>query len=155
MLEFTTDAEAEEYRRNMGTNIHPSFYSFAGHTPTYVLETARDECGASYLTKASVRNSLTLKLKSHAKSDIHCLVCTDRGEVNECISLPTAKIRFDSIDFSSLSFLTDDTASIPVHEGGRGWIYKQISVIGNSFSCPIGVYSISYRYKIKGNIKRS
>ncbi len=134
--------------------IHPYFYSFAGHAPRYVLQTVKDECDVSYLTKKSVRESLILKIKCPTRSIIVCKVGTDIGDYSEKAYIPASRFSFDSIDFSAISFLTDECSVIPISEGERGWISKQITLKSEEYSSPIGVYSMSYRYKIKGKIRK-
>lgn len=134
--------------------IHPFYYSFAGHAPRYVLQTARDDCDVAYLTKKSVRNSLVLKLKCPTKSSIICKVGTDTGDYSEKARLPASRFSFETLDFSSMAFLTDECSVVPISEAERGWISKEITLCGEEFSSPIGVYSINYRYKIKGKIKK-
>ncbi len=143
----TRDGEVNE--------LHPYYYSFAGHAPRYVLMTERDECDVPYLTKKTVRGSLVIKLKSPMRSYAVCKVGTDCSEYLERAYIPASRLSFDCIDFSSLTFLTDECSVIPISEGERGWISKQITLLGEEYCCPIGVYSMAYRYKIKGKIKKT
>ena len=102
-----------------------------------------------------MRSSLVIKCKSPIRSHIVCRVGTDRGVYTERTSVPASKLSFDTLDFSSISFVTDDKCIIPISEGERGWISKQITLVGEEYCSPIGVYSISYQYKIKGKIRKN
>ncbi|MBQ7387361.1 MAG: leucine-rich repeat protein [Clostridia bacterium] len=134
--------------------IHPHYYSFAGHSPRYALQTVKDECGVPYLTKKSVRGSLLIKLKCPTRSSVVCKVGTDVTDYSERAYIPASRLAFDCIDFSNLAFLTDECSVVPISEGERGWISKQITLYGEEYCAPIGVYSINYRYKIKGKIRK-
>ena len=134
--------------------IHPIYYSFAGHAPRYVLQTVKDECDVPYLTKKSVRGSLVVKLKCPTRSTVICKVGTDVGDYSERARVPASRFSFESLDFSNMAFLTDECSVVPIFEGERGWISKQITLCTEEFASPIGVYSINYRYKIKGKIRK-
>jgi hypothetical protein len=134
--------------------IHPFYYSFAGHAPRYVLQTVKDECDVPYLTKKSVRASLVIKLKCPTRSTVVCKVGTDVGDYSERAYIPASRFSFESLDFSNMAFLTDECSVVPISEGERGWISKQITLCGEKFASPIGVYSLNYRYKIKGKIRK-
>jgi hypothetical protein len=134
--------------------IHPLYYSFAGHAPRYVLQTAKDDCDVPYLTKKSVRDSLVIKLKCPVKSSVICKVGTDIGGYSEKALVPASRFSFETLDFSSMAFLTSESSTVPISEAERGWINKQITLCAEEFASPIGVYSINYRYKIKGKIKK-
>ena len=149
------DFSIEEYQRRFGGRIHPEFYSFANHAVRYYLESAKDDCDAPYLTKNSQHSSTVVKYKSLAiGGNISATVNTDRGSV-ECKKYPASKIAFDTLDFSAFSFLTEDSAIVVIDDGERGWIYKQLSLCTSEFCSPIGVYSMSYQYKIKGKIRNN
>lgn len=150
-----SDFSAEEYELAMNGKIHPFYYSFANHAPHYELQGKRDDCGLPHLTKSSVRSSLVIRCKNLTAGNLVCSVSTDFGGVTEVAKLPPSKIAFDYLDFSALSFSTDDFSVVPIDEGERGWVYKQITLCSDEFCAPIGVYSISYRYKIKGKIRKN
>lgn len=151
----SADFSAEDYASVMGNRIHPDFYSFASHAVHYELSTPKDDCGVPHLTKSSVRSSLVIKCKSLAAGELVCCIVTDARGTQERARLTPSKMSFDSLDFSALAFTTDDFLIIPVRDGERGWIYKQITLYEDGFCSPIGVYSISYRYKIKGKIRKN
>ena len=147
------DFNAEEYKRAMGDRIHPSFYSFDSHAVRYSVTTLPDNCGIPELTKSTVPASLVLKLKSLGGKGI---VCDSGGEggFETYGKIPLGVFSFRDGTFDALSFRTSDIDFVSVNDRSRGWIEKSISVYSNDFCSPFGVYSISYRYKIKGRIKQ-
>ena len=40
-------------------------------------------------------------------------------------------------------------------EKEKGWIEKQVAIYSKDFCAPIGVSEISYRYTVKGRIKKT
>ncbi len=152
-IRLSADFDAAEYGRTMGKRIHPDFYSFASHAPRYALKTKSDACDLPYLTKSTVRGSLTVKCKSYLRSLVTCEVGTEKDGFSAQLEFPGGRFSFAELDFSALASSAADYATVPVPEAKRGWIEKVISLYSEQFCSPIGVYSINYRYKVKGKIK--
>ncbi len=148
------DFDEEEYRAHMGRSIHPEFYSFANHAPTYAIKTAKDDCNMPHLTKSTVKHSLVAKYKTYTFGEIHCEVGTDNGGYSEIANFPASALCFDEINFESLVMAPGDYHTVPIAEKEKGWIEKQITVRSSRYASPIGLYSITYRYMIKGRIKK-
>ena len=116
------------------------------------MTTVSDDCDIPYLTKSSVKDSLAIKLKAFGQGSVTAYVETDNGIRRELGVIPLSSFSFDNLDFSGLTALGEYiTAAIPEEE--RGWIEKRISLYTEEFCSPFGVYSVSFRYKIKGKIK--
>ena len=144
----------EEYKSVYSRKIHPYFYTFADHAPTYALKTAKDSCGATSLLKNTVKHSLTLTCKTTAGRTV-CEVGTDKRGYKESRHLPNAAIDFSYLDFESLSFFTAERVTVPMSEKEKGWIEKQVAIYSNNFRSPIGISEISYRFTVKGRIKKT
>lgn len=148
-----SDFDSEEYKKLYGNKLHPYFYSFDNHAPLYAIKTKSDSCDLPYLEKKTVPHSLTLKCKSFIASSMHTEVGTDGDGYELICSLPVGRTDFSELDFSSLVFDTDSYSTVRLPERKKNWCEKQISIYTNKFRSPIGVYSVTYRYKIKGIIK--
>lgn len=148
------DFDADEYQKRMGRRIHTDFYSFANHAPRYALITANDNCGLPHLTKSTVKDSLTLKCRAFESKKIICEVGTDRSGYRESASFPGGELDFTALDFSTLSANTSSSFTVPIGERERGWIEKQIALYSDEYASPIGIYSITYRFTVKGKIKK-
>ena len=154
-VKLSPEYNEDEYLALMGNKIHPSYYSFAGHTPKYVIKTAIDDCGVPHLTKNTVKKSLIIKAMSTSANSIKCEVTPDAGETVEVGYFPMVASGFDNFDFTSAPWYTGRYTSVALNENEKRWIEKQISLTSECFSSPISVYSISYRYTIKGKIKNN
>ncbi|MBQ8321586.1 MAG: leucine-rich repeat domain-containing protein [Clostridia bacterium] len=152
-LSCASGFDSGEYERTMGGRIHPRFYSFASHAVSYVISTTSDGCIASYLEKSSIRSSLTVKFRSLSDADITCLIKTDTGGTKAVGSISTGRLDFSSLDFHSLNLRASESASAALDEWERCWLEKQITLKAFGAFCPIGIYSIAYRYKIKGKLQ--
>lgn len=148
------DFDAEDYGRKMGRKIHPDFYSFAGHAPRYALITPTDNCGMPHLTKSTVRNSLAVKCRALSSGRLTCEVGTDRSGYSEITGFPGGEFDFESLDFTQLSTNTQEAFTVVIGERERGWIEKQLAFYTEDFASPFGIYSISYRFTVKGQIKK-
>ena len=153
-LKGSTNFDEAEYASYMGNRIHPSFYSFAGRAVKYAAVTAMDDCDVGYLEKRTVPSSLVLKLKNFDTGRLYCDICTDKGKVTHGLS-PASDLSFGSMSFEQLSATTRGVSAIRVDDRSQGWNEKQIALYTEEFCSPFGVYSIYYRYKIKGKLKKT
>ena len=151
----SADFNEEEYLRLMSNKIHPIYYSFAGHVPRYVIKTALDDCGVPHLTKSSVKGSLVIKARSYTTDAIACEVATDASDPVYVGSFPAASVSFDDFSFSDVPWYVSRYTSVPLPEKEKRWVEKQITLTSEKYASPISIYSISYRYVIKGKIKKS
>ncbi len=144
-----------EYAALMGNRIHPYYYSFDHHPAKYVIKTSLDDCGIPHLTKNTVKNSLIVKAKSYAANSIKCDIVTDSQDSVHISSFPTAGTSFDDFDFSDMPWNVPRYLATALPEKEKRWIEKQVILSCDKFASPLSVYSISYRYTIKGNIKNN
>ena len=148
------DFSKEEYEATYTRKIHPYFYSFADRAPRYALKSAKDSCGASGVLKSTVKHSLAVTFRAKGGSPI-CEVGTDKSGYSEACRLPSSDVDFSYLDFSSLSFSTADRMTAPISEKEKGWIEKQVAISSSDFRCPIGISEITYRFTVKGRIKKT
>ena len=106
------------------------------------------------MLKNTVKHSLTFTCSTSAGRTV-CEVGTDKRGYKEVWQLPNAQIDFSYLDFKSLSFSTNDRVTVPMSEKEKGWIEKQVAIYSKDFCAPIGVSEISYRYTVKGRIKKT
>ena len=149
------DFDEDVYLASMGHKLHPLFYSFAGHAPSYVVRTSLDDCGIPHLTKNTVKKSLVIKAKSPVGGAISCEVSTDGGDPRHVGAFPIMGADFIDFDFSNPPWRVSDYTSYVLGEKEKRWIEKQITLTAGGFAAPISLYSISYRYVIKGKIKNN
>ncbi|MBQ9070996.1 MAG: leucine-rich repeat domain-containing protein [Clostridia bacterium] len=147
--------DKEEYEDAYKRQLHPYYYSFAGHAPRYALQTKRDDCSIPHLTKSTVKNSLTLKCRAIASGKIRCEVGTDNEGYSEICAFPGHDMLFADMDFTSVSMSTEDIYTVPVHEKSKNWIEKQITIYSDDYGSPFGLYTIAYRFFVKGKIKKN
>lgn len=153
-VEKSEDFDINEYRKHYARLIHPHFYTFDGITPRYAVKLPIDDCNIPYFTKSTVNNSLTLKCTYRGRGEIITEVATDKDGYREVSAVTGGGFDFSDISFDSLSLTTDDLLTIPVMERERGWIEKQIAIYSMGYASPIAIHSVSFRYKIKGKIKK-
>lgn len=146
--------DPKEYAEIWDRRIHPFYYSFAGHAPRYALQTKKDDCGIPHLEKSTVKGSLTLKCRATASGRIICEVGSDGEGYREVTLFPSSPLSFGEVDFSTLSLITEDVYTVPIKEKAKGWIEKQISLYTDDFCSPFGIYTIAYRFYVKGKIRR-
>ena len=145
----------EEYLAEMGCRIHPSFYTFGGVAPRYAVLTAHDDCETGYLEKQTTPHSLVLKLKNFDTGRLYCDVVTDKGGARSFGLTPSSTLSFSDMRFDSFSAMTRERSVISIDDRSQGWTEKQIAVYTDEYASPFGIYSIYYRYKIKGKLKKT
>ncbi len=148
------DFSAEEYQKAMGSRIHPSYYSFASHRVNYGVVTAFDDCESPHMSKNTVRDSTVIKFKVFEQSRVSVDVETELGQKRRLAEIPLSSPSFDGIGFSELTASLSDFTSVIIPEKERGWTEKRYLIRSDGFCSPFGIYSISYRYKIKGKIRQ-
>ena len=146
---------AQEYREAYGDRLHPSYYSFDGVAPRYVLRTVKTDCGVPHLTKSSVKSSLTVKLGAATSAMPSLSVTTDRGEYSEFVNIGGSCLDFIEFDFASLALCPEMDHTVAVAEKEKGWVEKDIAIYSDMPSAPLSVMGIAFRYKIKGRIKHT
>lgn len=149
------DFDAEEYALTYGGRIHPYYYTFDGRSVSYAAVSALDDCGIPHLVKSSVGGSLTLRGTLSGRGSLTCEVGTDRSSYREAAKIPNGVMDFSYLDFSSLAFTATERFTLPVAEKEKGWVEKQISVRSVGYCTPIGIESATYRFTVKGRIKKS
>ncbi len=149
------DFDAEEFESIYKGRIHPYYYSFCGHAPRYALQTKNDNCSIPHLEKSTVKGSLSIKCRAVSSGKLICEVGCDNVGYSEVCSFPNSGLLFSDIDFSNLSLVTQDTYTVPIREKAKGWVEKQITLYTEEFGSPFGIYTIAYRFFIKGKIKKS
>ena len=149
------DFDAEDYKSYYGRRIHPDFYNFNGFRMRCGVRTAPYDCEMPSITKNSVKHSLTLKCRISGNGKIKCEVKTNRSGYEERAIYPNAVPDFSNWIFASLTLYFEETWSLPINEKEKNWIEKELSVYCDDFCSPIGIYSLTYRYRPKGRIKHS
>lgn len=147
--------DAEEYARVYSRRIHPDFYSYGGHAIKCALKTPMDDCSIPHLTKSTVKHSLAIKCRNLGNCQINCEIGTEKRGYFELTTITGGEYSFYDMDFSSVTLSTEASITLPIAEKEKNWIEKQIVLYTDSFKAPFGVYSITYRFTVKGRIKKS
>lgn len=146
--------DKDEYAMHFSRVIHPYYYDFATVSPRYAIKTAPDSCQLPHLSKNTVKHSMALSCTSDS-SGLVCEVGTERKGYREVCKLPNSCVDFSYLDFSSLAFCTSERITVPISEKEKNWVEKQISIYSEQFRCPIGVSSVTYRFTVRGRIKKN
>ncbi len=154
LLENDPDFDESEFKEKMGRRIHSDFYDFCNIAPKYIIKTGWDNCDIPYLSKNTVTGSVTVKCKCNPKSIIHCESETDRKKTIDEKGFCASPISFTDFHFNNFSFDTQSTVTISSRAKERAWVEKQMTVYSDTFRAPMGIYSISYRFKVNGRIKK-
>lgn len=143
------DFDAEEYSRLFGNRIHSDFYDFAGHAPRYALETAADDCGLPHMAKRTVPGSLVIKLKCFVGSRVTCKAAYGSDGYVTLGEFDAGITDLASFSFNELSFAASSAHTLITPDERRdSWGEKSISLLSEGFRAPMGVSSISYRYRV-------
>lgn len=147
------DFDKESYAEIMGDKIHPYFYTFDNRPIKCSIKTASDDCSIPHLSKSTVKHSLVVKCKNYAEGGFIAEAVTDHGKPSFLGKYSTSRMIFSDMNFGNLNFTTAPYSIIQIPENERNWVEKQLLFSSDCFRCPFGICSITYRYKIKGNIK--
>ena len=92
-------------------------------------------------------------MKCLGSGEVNCEVGTNLKGYKEVASLPDAALNFAEFDFENMSFANVEYATVALREKERGWLEKTVAVYSDKYSSPFGIYSIIYRFTVKGKIK--
>ena len=142
-----------EYQNLFGKVIHPDFYTHASHRVIYSVTTPKDNLDTPYLTKNSIKNSLTVRLIKRSRDSVCVSAMLDDDRVVELCEIPMGEIDFEDLDFQTITMFCDEFENISIPEKERNWIEKQIKVYTNEHKSPFAINLISYGFLIGGAIK--
>lgn len=152
-IQGMSDFDEAEYKQSFGNRIHPYYYSFDSHAPCYAIKTVSDDGSIPHFTKSTVKHSLTVKLRCLGSGSVRCEVGTEKKGYSEIAEFPDACMNFAEFDFATLSFENKEYVTVALKEREKGWIEKNVGFYSNRYMSPFGVYSITYRFSVKGRIK--
>lgn len=132
---FNTDKRDSEGR------LSPEHYSFMGHAPLCEIETWDDDLDTVSLTKSTVKGTFGVTLRAEGERLPSLLVSTDGSEYK---NIPLAKRRYG----------TASRFKVMAEESEKGYVEKKLKISSSEYLSPFGVYSLEYRYKIKGRMKK-
>jgi len=147
-------ALAERVDEETGTReVHPHFYSFAGHAYTAACTLAADDGGIPNYAKDTLPLSAAVKVKTTPAGSFRVLVRTERTPWHECEMLSASRADFGDMDFARMDFYAEDSVTIPLRERERGWCFKQFRLAETDARRPFGLYALFYAYTPSGHIK--
>lgn len=141
--------DAVEYGEEKRNDLHPDYYSFASHAPTYALITAEDDCGTPDKRKRTMPLSLSVCCKSFQKSSMNLAVICDGSVEKEFLGLCADKINFSDADFSRPAKANMNNPTFALSEGTGYWKKKSIALYSSEYGSPFGILSLGYEYKIR------
>lgn len=153
LIENDADFDVGAYESETERRLHADFYDFAGIAPKYVIKTGWDSCDIPYLTKSTTRGSLSVKCKCWAYSRVKSDTQTDRAAFADTKGFAASRLSFRDLHFDSFSFNTSDSVTVSSRVDPRRWTEQQFTVYSDTYRAPIGIYSISYRFRMSGRIK--
>lgn len=146
-LRSSDDFNEKEYERLYGRVIHPDFYSFDGHAPSYIIATEYDDCGLPLTEKTSVGRSLFLRVKAPRGTPLTVSVLTDgkTASIQRLIAPPHNDRQYE---------WECPTGLISLTERANGWVEKQIVIESREFASPFGLCSLAFKYQPKEKLKK-
>ncbi len=150
------DFDPEKYAYEYADRLHPDFYSFAGHAPSYEVTTCEDDFGLPGCEKTSVGNSLTLELKPLADSSVNLRITVD-GRVNQDRKIhlngKAASLQRSTAEGYGEPF-TEECLTVTLSERVVGWRARKTSILADRYGSPFGIRSVCYRYGVKDSTKK-
>lgn len=157
------DFNAAKYERDFGSRLHPFFYTFSSHIPSYKVALAADCCGKPYLTKSTLRESTSVSLTPFS-GKVYCEAIYDS---HKKLSLGTVKASLEGMSQSekqAQSTGTPEAQSEHCHvshicsklpytilcPGQRDWTEVQYLFAGEGLS-PFSIRSLAFRYTFEDN----
>jgi hypothetical protein len=130
----------------MGDVLHPFFYTFCGHIPTYSVITALSDCEKPYVTKNTVRDSTVVGVKP-ISGQVRCEASYDGEDRVFLGSISAKQLEFCELDFKNLPLSASARPRTVLSGGRKNWLNVQFKFSGEGLS-PFGLYSLAYRYTL-------
>ncbi len=149
-------ADPLDFHQKWQNQIHPLWYSMAGHRIVSGLVTAQDTCGVPHYMKKTERKTTIAEMKLPGTSAFSFQVACDRGcyqEVTAPLGFHTGELDFADVDLGMFTFTEGMPVNVPLREKTKRWVRKQYRIYSDSFASPFGIYRISYSYRIEGKVK--
>ena len=132
--------------------IHRTFYSFDGERIDSGFATRLDNCDIPHLTKSTSPRSMTVRAKLLDGAAYSVSVYTEKNPTYKEI-FASSPVTFGGADFGSTAYYAGKGAQMVGREHERQWVEKQYLLRDGGFERPLGIYDISYRYRVAGRIK--
>lgn len=135
------------------SRIPVEWYNNSGHAYISRAVLAMENAGVPHYTKTTVKRGTVLRLKSFEQSAFDLYATTDRQATSLLTRQSNSTTTFDSLDFDNLGLLTADSSILAIKEKTKKWVEKQYEFRNDKCNQPFGLYSITYRYTIAGDVK--
>jgi small nuclear ribonucleoprotein (snRNP)-like protein len=143
-----TDEEEPDKSR-----IPVEWYNNSGHPYDAVAVLAMENAGVPHYTKTTVKRGTVLRLKAFPQSSFELYATTDRQATTLLASQSNSITVFGDIDFENIGLLTSDSGILAIKEKTKKWVEKQYMFKSEIANRPFGLYSLTYRYIIAGDVK--
>lgn len=140
-------------KRSTDGSIPTSYYSFDGRTILCGCATRMDNCDIPHLTKTTVKKSTVIKTRSMEISTAKVRVRTNRKPYEQIARINSAQFSFENLDFSDMTFVTQEQSLFAVKEKEKKWVEKQYYIYSDEYLKPFALFYLSYRYTIAGRYK--
>lgn len=157
LMAFNDDKRGKSYNDDDPGEgrIHSHWYTFDGRTISSAAVTAYDTAGYPGIAKKTVKKSLVVYAKSMDNSRMTVRVRTNRlNDWKTVGDMSAATYRPGATDYANAALQLSGEHIGTVKEKEKKWAVKQLLFdSGERHMCPIGFYSLSYRFTLKGRIK--
>ncbi|MBR7095121.1 MAG: leucine-rich repeat domain-containing protein [Clostridia bacterium] len=144
---FNTDKREEDGR------IPRRYYTFNGRAYLSGCATRSEHCGKPHLTKSTVRGGGAVKLRAMTGGKLEVRVRTDREGWRVADVLYGGRLDYGETDFAAAEFSTEPDTVVPLREGARRWVEKQLYFVSEEYQRPFGIITVAYQYRVAGRIK--
>lgn len=157
LMAFNDDKRGKSYNDDDPGEgrIHSHWYTFDGRTISSAAVTAYDTAGYPGIAKKTVKKSLVVYAKSMDNSRMTVRVRTNRlNDWKTVGDMSAATYRPGATDYANAALQLSGEHIGTVKEKEKKWAVKQLLFDSDErHMCPIGFYSLSYRFTLKGRIK--
>lgn len=134
-------------------SIPVEWYNNSGHAYVSVAVLANENAGVPHYTKTTVKRGTILRLKAFPSSAFDVYATTDRQATTLLTRQSNSVTTFDNFDLENIGLLTTDSNILAIKEKTKKWVEKQYRIMSGEHNKPFGLYSITYRYTIAGEVK--
>ncbi len=144
---FNTD------KRDPDGRIPRRYYTFNGRAYLSGCATRSEHCGKPHLAKNTVRSGGAVKLRAMTGGKVEVRVRTDRESWRVADTLYGGRLDYNETDFATAEFSAEADTVVPLREGARRWVEKQLYFVSEEYQRPFGIITVAYQYRVAGRIR--
>ena len=125
--------------------LHQLYYSFNGRAIRTRITTQRDDMSLPHVAKSTLHSGVILALETRTEAELQIYCGTDKHRARLIFDLIRPTDGKPATDLPCLS--ADDIGYLVIPERMRSYLWKQYTIASHDIFTPIGLYTLTHRFR--------